>query len=535
MKTLDNPGRLFDVLAQRNSPTTLCLSRPLDIAPDSGTAYSVRQLAELTEQAAGWLAAAGAGPGERVAVVKPNHWDFVLLTLAAARLGAVAAPISAHLAPDTVATMLKRLEPAVLVTTADVVRSGAEAGVDLTSFARRTVSIDRPTPGAVPLADLRGHPAPPPAKRDDDQPLVIIHTSGTTGVPKLVPHSTTTIIRRLAGFEAHRWPVLASRPEDSVASAISFAHGRALAWTASVFWLAPREVTAVCDPTPERAEAFLRAHPPTILETLPSTYVRWQSLASTPDSVFSRVRLYISTFDAMHPPTVRAFLAATRRKRPVWLQGWGQSETGPLTFRFLTRAAMARQGQRHPTTRDVGWPVPTRTRLRAIDPVTFRPVPRGTPGLIMARTKGLGLGYVGEEERWWAKSRGTSWWNTGDIGVITRSGGLRLVDREVDTIPESSCLEMEDVIDDRLPWVLECIVLGAPGRSPLPVIVTANGTADMDAAAWRSAVADLPPLAEPIVMAWEELPRTATGKVRRHQLRELLLDGAGHHGTGQWT
>ena len=39
--------------------------------------------------------------------------------------------------------------------------------------------------------------------------------------------------------------------------------------------------------------------------------------------------------------SARQFLASSRRRFPVWMQGWGQSETGPLTFRFFTRRALA--------------------------------------------------------------------------------------------------------------------------------------------------------------------------------------------------
>jgi len=59
------------------------------------------------------------------------------------------------------------------------------------------------------------------------QPLVVCHTSGT-GVPEVVVHSARTLIHRLAGFEADRWPVPASRRNDTVASATSFVHGRAV-------------------------------------------------------------------------------------------------------------------------------------------------------------------------------------------------------------------------------------------------------------------------------------------------------------------
>ncbi|MGH3479930.1 MAG: hypothetical protein ACRDQD_24220, partial [Nocardioidaceae bacterium] len=184
-----------------------------------------------------------------------------------------------------------------------------------------------------------------------------------------------------------------------------------------------------------------------------------------------------------------------------------------------------------PTTRNQGLPAPGRVRLRVVDPKTFRALPPGQPGVIMARTKARCLGYLGEQQRWDEKADGR-WFNTGDIGIVTRKGVLFL-DREVDEIPGMSCVELEDVIDDRLAEVLECIVLGTPGSPPLPVVVTGDGR--LDTAAWRAAVRDLPVLDEPIVLTWNQVPRTGTGKVRRLALREQLTGVGATYGTGRWT
>lgn len=521
-------GTLFDDLVDRGVRTLVELSRPLDIAPNHGTQYTVPQLAALVRGAAGWLHAAGVRPGDRVAVVKENHWDYVLLACAAARIGAVPALLSDHVPSPALQLLLKRLDPALLVTTRAVLDRARDDETDLLGFARRTLTLDGPHPGALDLENLRGKEPPPPVLRDVDEPLVVNHTSGTTGTPKLVIHSTRTLVHGLSATEATRLPVVSSRPTDTVCSSIAFCHGRAIPWTASVLWLAPRKLVIIPDATD--AERTLRAHPPTTLEALPSTFVRWQPLAERVDNPFRHVRLYVSTFDAMHPPTVRTFLNATAQ-RPLWVQVWGQTETGPLTFRFLTRRSVARRNARHPVTRNLGRPAPGRVRLRVVDPRTFQPVPTGRPGLVLARTAVRCLGYVGEQERWQDKVS-DGWWNTGDIGVRTRTGAYLLLDREVDVIPGQSCVELEDVIEDRLPAVTECVVLGTPGKLPVPVLVT-NGA--FSRADWNHAVHDLPALADPVIVTWDEVPRTGTGKVRRMELRTLIRREHDTFGTGRWT
>nr|WP_036553788.1 class I adenylate-forming enzyme family protein [Nocardiopsis sp. CNT312] len=525
-------GSLFDDLERRGGTTAVHLSRPLDLAPHLGTDLDVPRIAALVRETAGRLRAAGVRPGDRVVIAKRNHWDYVLLNCAAARLGAVPASLAAHLEPEALRLLTKRLAPALMVTDAEVLARARAAGHDPSVHARRTVTVDGPAEDATPLPEIHGTDAPPPYRPPLDAPLAVMHTSGTTGVPKLVVHTTRTIMRRLAGFESHRWPVLGSRPDDTVTASYSFAHGRALAWTASVLWLFPRALSVITSPDWEEAGAHLFRHPPTTLEVQPATFVRWQSHAERTDHPFDRVRLFVSTFDAMHPPTVRTFLNASRRRAPVWMQGWGQSETGPLTFRFLTRRALARARGPEPTTRDLGRPIPGRTRLRAVDPRTMRPLPQGEAGLLFCRTEALCSGYVGEEGRWRSKLVG-EWWNTGDIGSISATGAVRLVDREVDALRNGGCLEIEDVVDDRMPGVLECVVLGVADGPPVPVVATGDGRLDLGE--WKGAVADLPDLADPVVTTWDALPRTATGKVRRGVLRTTLGLAPDTCGSGRWT
>ncbi|MFI9449991.1 class I adenylate-forming enzyme family protein [Amycolatopsis sp. NPDC052450] len=491
-------GTLFDECA--HTGTRVHLDRPFDIAPMRGTEYTVAELAGLVRDAAGWLSEAGVGPGDRVAIVKRNHWDYDLLACAAVRIGAVPAKLSGLLPDNTVELLLKRLGPAVLVT-------------------------DRPAPGAdrvLRIEDFTAASPPAPHRRHDDEPLLICHTSGTTGTPKLVVHTTRTIIDRLARPESVRWPVLGLRRDDVVGNASAYAHGRTFCWTASALCLAPKEIVILSDSS-SAARVFGR-HRPTVIEALPSAYVRWRPLADTPENPFRRVRRFVSTYDAVHPPVIRTMLHATRRKRPLWMQGWGQSETGPLSFRFFTRRSAH-------TTRELGRPLPGLARLRVVDPETAEPVPRGTAGLVLARTRARCVAYVGEQDRWEAKAHGP-WWNTGDLGVVSRSGAVTLLDREVDSVPGMSCLAVEDQIEDRLPAIAECVLLSAAGRAPIPVVVTDTG---LDPAHWRAAVLDLPPLGEPVVLPWDEVPRTGTGKVRRLELLARLTGTAETQGSGRWT
>ncbi|MFJ4815982.1 class I adenylate-forming enzyme family protein [Streptomyces sp. NPDC088801] len=521
-------GTLFDEAAAGGARTVVHLDRPFDIAPHAGTRWTVTELAGLVRATAARLTDAGVGPGDRVAIVKDNHWDYDLLACAAVRLGAVPAPLSARLDTANLVTLLERLRPAALITTAAVLARCRDTAAG--EPAPIVVTVDSAAPGAVHLAALDASRPCAPVRRHDDEPLVVHHTSGTTGVPKLVVHSTRTLVHKLARFEAVRYPGIGLRPDDVLANASAYGHGRTFCWTAVVVSLAPAEILILTGDPPEAADPLLRAHPPTVVEALPASYIRLRPLTTRLDNPFRRARLYISTYDAVHPPALRAYLTASRRARPLWMQGWGQTETGPLTFRFHTRrSALAPDAET--TARRLGRPVPGRTRLRAVDPDTLRPVPRGRLGLLLVRTPALALGYVGEQDRWDTKRVG-DWWSTGDMGVHHRDGSVSVLDRAADTLPGMSCLRTEDVLEQRLTQALECVILGAPDGDPLPVVVTADGRLDPDA--WKQATQGLPALRDPTVLTWDEVPRTGTGKVRRAALARRLT-GAAPAGTRRWT
>ncbi|GLW66964.1 hypothetical protein Arub01_52070, partial [Actinomadura rubrobrunea] len=384
------------------------------------------------------------------------------------------------------------------------------------------------------LQDLRGSRVPPAQPCGDDEPMICTHTSGTTGVPKLVVHSPYTIVGVNSRLETARIPFLSTRPDDVVAACVAFVHVRSITWLAGQLALPPAKAVVLADSDPETVVETLREHRPTTLEACPNIFQRWENLTGTHPELFERVRAFISTFDAIHPRTVRAFLETSKRRGAVWGQSWGQSEVGPVSLAVYTRRKIRRgEGKATAVTTNVGRPVPVVTRVRVVDPQTRRRVRRGRSGLVMVKTKGRCLDYLGETDRHQAKIW-DGWWNTGDIGVRTLTGGLRILDREVDVIPGTSGIDLESVLLERLPEASEVVVLGVPGRPPVPVL-SVEGDRGLDPERWRAATADLPELDEPVLIDWEDFPRTGTWKVRRPQLRERLFGTRLAHGTGRWT
>ena len=523
-------GEVWHVAAERNPTQQLILQRAPDVAADDRTTYTFAEWAALVDEATGWLHAAGVRPWDRVAILKANHPDVTVLGSAAARIGAIPAQLAWNHGPEVAQTLLERLERPVLITdTARLELAGLDDEV-LARLTKTTICIDGGGSGVIELNSLRGAPPAPPRMRAMHEPMVITHTSGTTGIPKLAMHSGQTL-HALTHVETERWPLVGGRGDDVVAFCDPWFHQRVVTAMFAVATITPKLV-AMSEPLEDSVAELLAAHKPTIVETLPNIYLAWEPLTRDPRLLFRDVRVYINSFDAIHTRTIRAFLNASKRRVPVWIQSWSQTENGVLVMRPYTRLSVRRRGRRPPPTQRLGWPLPGVAKMRATDPATGRPVRAGEVGLIEIRQAGRCLAYVGEQHRHDNKCDGL-WWNTGDLGIISRVGSVRLIDREVDRIPGASGLELEDVLLDRLPMTTEVVVLSRPNALPVPVLST-DGDVAVAPSDWARATQDLPDLAAPVQVRWDEFPRTATWKIKRVALREQLF-GEQPIGLGDWT
>jgi acyl-coenzyme A synthetase/AMP-(fatty) acid ligase len=298
-------GEVWHVAAQRATGQRVIVDRPADIDPLSPTDRDYAGWAALVDRAAAWLYAAGVRPWDRVAVLKANHLDVTLLASAIARLGAIPATLAWTHTPEFVRAMLTRLErPFLVADGAQLLSCGLERD-SVATLTTRTISVDRTgRDDVLALDDLRHAPAVPPRLRAAHEPMVITHTSGTTGVPKLVLHSAESI-HSLALVEAERWPVFRMRPQDTLAYCDPFCHQRMATAMAAIATLTPTALM-LSEPRSLSVRDLLIRHRPTIVETLPNIYLHWESLARDPARPFGNVRVYINSFDAIHTRTISA-------------------------------------------------------------------------------------------------------------------------------------------------------------------------------------------------------------------------------------
>jgi acyl-coenzyme A synthetase/AMP-(fatty) acid ligase len=504
-------GVVPEMAAARDSSTLLTLDHDLDILPGAGRRLTVAELADHVDDLAGRLSAAGVRPGERIVICKAPNFDVWVLAIAAARVGAVPVMLSHHMDGATIGALLSRLDQPYLL--ADVHKLDALADVPVTDLTRRVISVGGSRPGAVSLTELAGSPRVRPVFQGLDEPAMITHTSGTTGLPKLVVHTPRTMRIRLRP----QLVLLAlMRKQETVAIHIPFGHSRTFAAMAICLSRA-MPVLLVNDSDPDEVAKFFARNRPGLIEALPNSFMEWERLTEDPRKPFASVKYFSSTFDAIHPRTIRRLLESSERRAPLFFQIYGQSEVGPAIGRpYFRRFPRRIDG------RCVGFPMPGGPRVRVVSRDGKRPSKKN-PGFIEVRWEGLLKSYFGEQEKFDANLR-AGWWRMGDVGYRTRLGCLHMLDREVDMIPGvSSSLEIEDLVMGKLVELSELVVVPGPKSEPIPVICTREDQ-PLDLDRWRAAVADFPQLADPIQIPLAKLPRTATLKVRRIELSRLLRE-----------
>uniref|UniRef100_UPI0006E42A10 class I adenylate-forming enzyme family protein n=1 Tax=Streptomyces atriruber TaxID=545121 RepID=UPI0006E42A10 len=477
------------------------------------------EFAAAIDDLAGRLWAAGIRPDEHLVIHKSANADIWMLGAAASRIGAVPVMLSPALDAPTVAALIQRVDRPSLLTDLAKLDAGL-AKEPLADLTRRVLVVAGDREGTRSLADLAGAPRVSPVVRPIDEAAVITHTSGTTGLPKLVVHTPRTQGIRLVP----QWRLLGlMRRKDTVAIHIPFVHSRMVA-AMSLALLKQLPILLMNESDPDSvAEQFL-AHRPGFVEALPNSLMDWEDLAGDARRPFASVKIFSSTFDAIHPRTMSRLLNASDRTGALFFQIYGQSEVGPAVGRaYFRNSAHKANG------RCVGWAMPAgAARVRVVSRNGKTPSEKN-PGFIEVAWPGLAKTYYAEQDRY-AANRNGDWWRTGDVGYRTRLGCLHMLDREVDMIDGvRSSLEVEDVVLGRLAELSELVVVPGPDDTPVPVICTTDD-APLDRARWRAAVTDFPQLADPVQIPQAELPRTATLKVQRialaRQLEQRLADPA---------
>ncbi|NMR19121.1 long-chain fatty acid--CoA ligase [Cellulomonas fimi] len=464
------------------------------------------------------LRAAGYGVGDRIATITGNSADHVVLFFACAQARLVLVPLSWRLSPRELAAQLDQADPALLLVeeefdalaTAALERLAAPPGSARLGPSGVERRAPRPTRRRDPesAVELDNRPV------QDDDPLLLMFTSGTEGHPRgvLLTHAncfwTNLSLGRTIEISS-RDVVLAVLPQFHVGG---WNIQPLLAW-----WMG---ATVVLERTfePDRVLHLLAERRVTTMMGVPTNYLL---LAEHPDFAttdVSSLRQAVVGGASMPAPLLR-----TWHERGVALtQGYGLTEASPNVLCLPDDEARARVGC-------AGKPYP-HVEVALCDVVTGEVVEGAGRGELLVRGPGVFAGYFRDPEAT-ERALAGGWLHTGDLVERDEDGYFSVVDRIKDIFitggENVSPAEVEAVLA-RHPAVAEAAVVGVPdarwGEVGVAHVVLRRGVAtdseDLRAHCARELAAFKVPTQIRFVPS---LPHTSLDKISRHTLLKELV------------
>ncbi|MGQ9547647.1 MAG: o-succinylbenzoate--CoA ligase [Roseiflexus sp.] len=479
------------------------MARPDGVALIIGeTMLTYEALNEQTAQFAARLFACGVSRGDVVGILAPNRLETVLAVHAALRLGVTLALFNTRLTSAELDMQVRTAGCCFLICAGDTLPTA----LALPSMPRLLCidPVDDPRP--ISLERLTGDPAVfRESMLDLDAPFAIIFTSGTTGSPKGALLTSGAFFAS-AMASAYRIGVL---PDDRWLCALPLYHVGGL----SILLRSCLYGTAV--------DLWQRFDAAAIARRMTTTPVTLISLVPT-----MLHRLLDLFGDEPSPTRLRLVLLGGAAASPDLLQralrvGWPLATTYGLTEAASQVAtALPEQVQRKPGS--VGRPL-IFTGVRVVDEAGHDQPP-GVYGDILIRGPTLMRGYLGEPPL-----DNDAWFATGDIGYLDIDGDLWIVQRRSDLIISGGeniyPAEIEQVLRQH-PAVADVAVVGVSssewGQQVGAVFVLRDPDADVREILAFSR-AHLAGYKQPrIIRVVDELPRTASGKIHRAAVAELL-------------
>lgn len=506
-------------LAPRESDRDTLWFDPPRRMPDGQVQASltVPDLRRYAAACAGWYAARGVRARDPVAVYASAAVDVLLHYLGLTWLGAIPALVNGNVALPTATDYIRRIGAVGVVTDRDPAR-GLEA-----------LAPDRT--GAAFLAGTHevaiAGPPPQPYRHDPSDPVLISHSSGTTGAPKPV------LMTHASLFAGVRYRLGLPLPQgaDRILSALPPTHNSAISLLMYAL-LSDVPVKILSTQDADLVLEHIATFRPGLVAGFATTYAGLAERDLDPDDLAS-VRCWWNSGDAAHQSHIRKLIGVGRhvemsetgvRELPgaVFVDGLGSSEMGHSLFHQVHKP-----GKKVPP-RCVGRP------LTAVEAVVLsedgEPLPPYEVGRLGVKSPTLTPGYWNDSLTT-HRSRLRGYWLTGDLAYRDAEGNFFHLDRLTDAIPTTDgplySVYAEELILLHLPDVIDCTVIGVPaaGRAPEVVaLLTLAAGAEFDPASWREHInaalagAGLPPVTT--VRRAREMVVGPTGKVRKRVLRE---------------
>ncbi|MFC4811844.1 AMP-binding protein [Paenibacillus sp. GCM10023250] len=505
----------------------------VDLNGGRPAALTFGELNELSDRAAQGLIELGVEAGENVAYLLPNGWEFVVLTLAIWKAGAVACPMLPALREREIPFIMRKSQSKVLIIAEE--HKGFRYGELIARIlgelpGMRSLITVKPGSPSRRKTSLGGLAAQAPdrarlARRRPgaDAASQLLFTSGTTGEPKGVVHKHGTLGH---GVAAHV-ETLGLTADDRIWIPSPMAHQTGFLYGMSLaLYLG---ATQICQSVwqMETARAAIEEHGATFVQAAMPFLADLTRESDPPKG--------LAAFVATGAPVPRKLAqeAADKLSCKV-VGGWGSTESCMISVGSVQAYGEA------------SWNTDGRAiagRDMKVTDEEGRTLPPGKEGLFKVRTPAMFTAYLDHPEWYEAAVDSDGYFNTGDLAVIDEEGNLRLTGRVKDIINRGGMkvpvAEVENVLYqmDRL---RDVAIVGMPDErlnERICAYVSLRSAEDTIRLDELTAYLKSQGVAK---IYWPErlevigdMPRTTTGKIQKYMLRQAIADKLGAE--LQWT
>jgi acyl-CoA synthetase (AMP-forming)/AMP-acid ligase II len=484
--------------------------KPALIDGPSGRTITYAQLADGVGRVAAGLAERGFGPGDVFAIFAPNLPEYAVAFHGVVTAGGTCTTVNPLYTLKELTFQLKDSGASYLLTIPSFLERALEAAE---AVGLKEVFVLGEAEGATPFSDLMASSAPVPKIDIDPENDVVVlpYSSGTTGLPKGVMLTHHNIVANICQAIAPH----STSDKDTVIGVLPFFHIYGMTVIMSV--ALRLGATVVTMPRFDLAE-FLqlmqdhkvtRAYlvPPIILGLAKHPIIDNYDLSSL-DVIMSGAA----------PLSGELAQAASKRLDSVVMQGYGMTETSPVTHMMSDEPGQDRPGS-------IGFLVPN-TEARYVNVETGEDAAPGERGELWIRGPQVMKGYLNNEEATTHTIDADGWLHTGDIGYVDEDGYFFLVDRLKELIKYKGFqvppAELEAILLSH-PSIADVAVIPFPdeeaGEIPKAWCVLSEAVSEEDIMAFVAERVS-PHKKIRLVEITDEIPKSASGKI----LRRVLVD-----------
>ena len=494
---------------------------------------------QRTRKLAAALQSLGLRRGDRVATLSWNHHAHLECYFGIPAAGGVMHTLNLRLAPDEIGWIAHDAKDRFLVVD-DVLLPLYRQFADKHAFDRVIVfpfsgaKVDPEFLDYEQLLERADGDALVYASHEEDDPIAMCYTSGTTGRPKGVAYShRSTVLHSLVGCLADFWGL---KGTDVVLPVTPMFHANSWGIPYAAVMLGVKMVFPGPHLHPEDLLDLMKAEPPTLALGVPTI---WMGLIQLYDQALEkqpgRWKLPTGMRSLVGGSAVPESLIRAFARHGVWIvQGWGMTETSPIATVSYQRNELKDAGadERFRRAAMAGVPVPlVDVRIRTAEGGDA-PHDGRTMGEIQVRGPFI-TGSYHEVPRSEEKFTDDGWLRTGDVATIDELAFVRITDRTKDLIKSGgewiSSVDLENALMAH-PAIAEAAVIAIPdekwGERPLACVVVKPGT-ELAGDRLRDELGrhllghgfakwQLPDRYEAI----DGVPRTSTGKFWKLKLRE---------------